>query len=85
MMKRAAALILAAVAVCPCLAAADSPIANDDFERWHRLMKPGPGEWRWMQVSWFPGHEVWAARQEAARQGKPLLLWYMAGEPLGPC
>jgi hypothetical protein len=33
----------------------------------------------------MPSTNLWAARQKAAAEGKPLFLWYMAGEPLGVC
>jgi len=56
-----------------------------DFERLHQLIKPGPGEARWEQIAWMPANDLWAARRKAAEEGKPLLLWYMAGEPLASC
>jgi hypothetical protein len=43
----------------------------------HRLIKPQPGESRWMEIDWHPN--VWEARQKAAREGKPLLLWAGSG------
>lgn len=49
------------------------------------LIKPGPDEARWAQVPWMPSADIWAARKKAAEAGKPLFLWYMAGEPLGTC
>jgi hypothetical protein len=33
----------------------------------------------------MPSSNIYAARKKAAEEGKPLLLWYMAGEPLGTC
>jgi hypothetical protein len=33
----------------------------------------------------MPSTDIYAARKRAAEEGKPLLLWYMAGEPLGTC
>src|SRR5258708_7805681 len=57
----------------------------EKFTEWHRLIKPQPGEARWEQVAWMPSNDIWAARKKAAEEGKPLLLWYMAGEPLGAC
>ena len=57
----------------------------DSFEKLHRLMAPGPNDSQWMQVPWMPSSDIYAARKKAAAEGKPLLLWYMAGEPLGTC
>ena len=52
-----------------------------DFEQLHALIKPGPGESRWMEIDWYPS--VWEGRQKAAEQGKPLFL--MAGSGGAPC
>jgi hypothetical protein len=51
----------------------------------HQLILPGEEDSQWLGISWMPATDIWAARQRAAAEGKPLLLWYMAGEPLGPC
>jgi hypothetical protein len=60
-------------------------LPTDSFERLHKLIAPGPNEAPWMQVAWMPSSDIYAARKKAAAEGKPLLLWYMAGEPLGTC
>jgi hypothetical protein len=57
----------------------------DQLDKLQALIKPAAGEARWAQVPWMPASDIWAARQKAAREGKPLFLWYMAGEPLGTC
>jgi hypothetical protein len=49
------------------------------------LVLPSENDSQWMKVTWTPASDLWAARQKAAAEGKPLFLWYMAGEPLGPC
>jgi hypothetical protein len=51
------------------------PVA--EMEKLHRLIKPRAGESRWMEIDWYPS--VWEARQKAAREGKPLLLWAGSG------
>lgn len=61
------------------------PLEPEHFARLHHLIKPAPGEARWAQVPWMPSTDIWAARKKAAAEGKPLFLWYMAGEPLGTC
>ena len=57
----------------------------DSLEQLQRLIAPGPDDSQWMQVPWMPSSNIYAARKKAAEEGKPLLLWYMAGEPLGTC
>jgi len=42
---------------------------------------PKPEEERWLQVPWRS--DFAAARAEANREGKPLFLWMMDGNPLG--
>jgi hypothetical protein len=59
--------------------------AADSVEKLQRLIAPAPDESQWMQVPWMPSSDIYAARKKAAEEGKPLLLWFMAGEPLGTC
>ena len=61
------------------------PFSSGQFEKLRQLMAPGPNDSQWMQVPWMPSTNIYAARKRAAEEGKPLLLWYMAGEPLGTC
>jgi len=42
---------------------------------------PKPEEERWLQVRWRT--DFAAARAEANREGKPIFLWMMDGNPLG--
>jgi hypothetical protein len=53
------------------------------LETYHKLIKPQPGEWKFAEVPWQ--RTVWDARKKAADEGKPVFIWYMAGEPLGQC
>lgn len=76
----------------PAMALADSTPADPQAERLaarfaetHRLIAPAPGESKWATVPWMPSTDLWAARKKAAKEGKPLFLWYMAGDPLGVC
>jgi len=48
-----------------------------EIEKLHRMLKPQPGESRWLEVAWYPN--VWEARKKAAAEGKPLLLWAGSG------
>jgi hypothetical protein len=60
-------------------------LAPEEFDKLHKLIGPGPDESQWMQVHWMPSTNIYAARKKAAEEGKPLLLWNMAAEPLGAC
>jgi hypothetical protein len=60
------------------------PMPADRFEPLHRMIKPGPGESRWMEIDWYPS--VWEARQKAAAEGKPLFIWAgSGGAPAAGC
>jgi len=52
----------------------------DEFAQLHSLLKPQPGESRWMEIDWHP--RVWEARSKAAAEGKP--LFFMAGSGGAP-
>ena len=76
------------IAVCLVMAGAGGmtpPAPAQDFDKLRTLIAPRPDESQWMQVPWMPSSNIYAARKKAAQEGKPLLLWYMAGEPLGTC
>jgi hypothetical protein len=61
---------------------ADEPrlIGAVEFEKLHQLLKPQPGESRWMEIDWYPN--IWEARQKAAAEGKPIFM--MAGSGGAP-
>jgi hypothetical protein len=67
--------------VCAHAAFAAEPIRVDQFAELHALIKPKSDEETWARIPWRTS--LWAARQEAARAGKPILLWEMDGHPLG--
>jgi len=48
-----------------------------EIETLHRLIKPQPGESRWMEIPWLTS--LWEARVRAAKEGKPIFLWYGSG------
>jgi hypothetical protein len=67
-------------------AAADGPeqLSAAAVEKLHRMLRPQPGESRWMEIDWHPN--VWEARQKAAREGKPIfLLAGSGGAPPAGC
>jgi hypothetical protein len=59
---------------------AAEPINDADFGKLHALIMPQPGEEKWQQIPWLA--DLWQARQKAAAEGKPILLWEMDGHPL---
>jgi hypothetical protein len=68
----------------PGRAAAPDPIPPEQFAALHKLIKPQPGELRFQEIPWLLS--VWEARQKAAAEGKPILVWSGAGgAPLGVC
>ena len=77
-------VFLLAMAILPFRAvAADKPvprIAPKEFEKIYAMIRPQPGESRWMEIDWYPS--VWEARQKAAAEGKPIFL--MAGSGGAP-
>jgi hypothetical protein len=62
-------------------AAAAEPIQAKEFQQLRALIKPHQGEEKWAQIPWLTS--LWEARQRAAAEGKPILLWEMDGNPLG--
>jgi hypothetical protein len=68
-----------------CLLTADSsavePVPVDQFAKLHSLIKTPPQQDQWEQIPWLTN--LWEARQKAAAEGKPILLWEMDGHPLG--
>lgn len=57
------------------------PVRPEKFDELIKLIKPGIDEDKWATIPWMT--DLWQARQLAARQGKPILLWEMDGHPLG--
>src|SRR5262245_20280911 len=49
----------------------------DKFDTVQKLIKPQPGESRWMEIPWQ--NSLWTARDMAAKEGKPIFLWFGSG------
>lgn len=83
----AGAGLLPALERLPAGGAAEKPrnsaLSSREFEQFHSLIKPQRGEWKFAQIDWAP--TIWEARKRAAKEGMPILIWYMVGEPLGQC
>ena len=78
-LRRISCTVLLAAAVFTELLGGDEPRSLGDAEvaQLHQLIRPRPGESRWMEIDWYP--TVWEARQKAAALGKPLFLWAGSG------
>jgi hypothetical protein len=60
---------------------AEPQLSASRFQALHAAVTPrGEGE-RWTEIPWQS--DLQAARQKAAQEGKPLLMWVMDGHPLG--
>jgi hypothetical protein len=73
-------LVPVCLGILPVLSSAE-PIRSDRFDQLHALIRPGKDEEKWLQIPWQTS--LWDARQKAAREGKPILIWEMDGHPLG--
>jgi hypothetical protein len=74
------------VAACwgPVPAEGPKSLTPKDFKRLHQMIKPQPGESRFLEIPWVLS--LWEARQKAARAGKPILVWAGGwGVPIGTC
>ena len=60
---------------------AAEPIQPEQFAKLQALIRPDQTEDEWAKIPWLT--DLWQARQVAAKQGKPILLWEMDGHPLG--
>jgi hypothetical protein len=61
-----------------------APIPPEQFENVLKQIKPQAGELRFHEVPWLI--DVWEARRQAAKEGKPILVWSGAGgAPIGVC
>lgn len=57
-------------------------LSPERFAQVHGLIKPQTGELRFQEIPWLLS--VWEARQKAAAEGKPILIWSgSGGAPLG--
>jgi hypothetical protein len=60
-------------------------VSVEAFEKLHTLIRPAEKEAPWAEIPWMTS--LWQARERAAREGKPLLIWGAGGggHPLGLC
>lgn len=62
-------------------AAAAPPLTPQQFQQLQQVIPPDENTAKWMQIPWLT--DLTQARQRAAAEGKPILLWEMDGHPLG--
>ena len=77
-LRSASLLVLTVAAVC---FPAYGEIPKVHFEQITRLCTPSQSDEGWRGIEWEI--DLWAARERAAREGKPVFLWEMDGHPLG--
>jgi hypothetical protein len=59
-------------------------ITPENFTRLHKMIKPQRGESLFLEIPWVLS--LWEGRQQAAREGKPMLVWAGGwGVPIGTC
>ena len=75
----AGSAIVASALSVPAIAA--EKIDPAKFGEIHSLIKPRAEEEKWANIPWMAS--LWEARERAAKEGKPILLWEMDGHPLG--
>jgi hypothetical protein len=73
--------VLLAAAVAVNADPAKPPLGDTEYASALTAIRPAPGEDRFAQIPWHTS--LWEARQAAAKEGKPILLWEMDGHPLG--
>jgi hypothetical protein len=77
-------LVLGALALSSPARAEPPAIAPDQFDTLHKLIRVQPNEQRFWQVPWKL--TVTEAREQAAKEGKPIFVWAGAGgAPIGVC
>ncbi len=63
------------------MAAPPAPeVGGEDYRALVEVIKPAEKELKWLEIGW--GTDLWAAREKAAAEGKPIFLWEMDGHPL---
>jgi hypothetical protein len=63
------------------MAASQAELPKGQFDSLFALCMPPKSESAWLELGWEI--DLWAARERAAKEGKPIFLWEMDGHPLG--
>lgn len=76
--------LAASSSVLPAQASDATALKAETFGQLRTLIRPQPGESRWMDIPWLI--DVHAARQKAAAEGKPLFIYSGGGATgIGAC
>ena len=68
----------------PAAEAENTPVKPEQLAKTMKLIKPQPGESKFMEIPWLTS--VWDARKKAAAEGKPIFIWAGSdGSPVGIC
>lgn len=83
MLKRSRLIFAFTLAACflATSARAAEPLKPQQLPKLIAAIKPKTEESKWLSIPWETS--LWTARQKAAAEGKPILLWEMDGNPLG--
>jgi hypothetical protein len=73
--------ILLALPLLAALAPRGDDVGVGKIDALRSVIKPRPEETRWEEIPWRV--DLWDARRDAAREGKPVMLWEMDGNPMG--
>ncbi len=74
-------LALSVSMIIPCITRSEPKnLSAEELAKLHAMIKPQPGESRWMEIDWHP--TIQEARQKAAKEGKPIFI--MAGSGGAP-
>lgn len=65
----------------PARPAAPPSLSAAEAARVAKAVRPAPGEDAFAEIPWLTS--LWEAREVAAKEGRPILLWEMDGHPLG--
>ena len=63
------------------LASPGDEVKVQEVDSLKTLIKPRPEETKWEEIPWRV--DLWDARREAGRLGRPIMLWEMDGNPMG--
>ena len=82
MLRRQFVLALAVLTAAPLVVSHASAeeaavLSVQQIEKLHQMLRPQPGESRWMEIEWYPS--IWEARHKAAQEGKPIFIMAAAG------
>jgi hypothetical protein len=84
MVRTALSIVSGLLAFSVCWEASAAELSDKTFTEVQKLIKPQKEESLWRHIPWETSLNT--ARQKAAAEGKPLLIWSGGGSaPLGGC